>query len=133
MPYKEEYQKHEKHYREYQREWRKRNKQYSTEYRRQHPEQTEIDNKKGKMIQRFGSAEQYEKAIGKNEGHCALCNSKATEVHHVDGRSTRSLSPIQRKEINNDLNNLLPVCKPCHGWLHRTKQLSYLGLARKEE
>lgn len=127
MPYREEYQKRKEYYRKWNAQWRKRNRQYFIEYRKEHGEQAKTWNKTAKTKERFGSVERYEKAIGKNEGYCALCNDKATEVHHTDGQSTRSLSPIPRKQINNDLSNLLPVCKACHGWLHRMKQLNSLG------
>lgn len=38
---------------------------------------------------------------------CEICSSKSTEIHHVHARS-------KRKDLLNDINNLMAVCRKCH-------------------
>jgi len=115
--------------REYMRLWHIRNKdrlresrrEYQKEWHRQwnakHPERKkEIDRKAGRK-RRFGSVTRYKEAMMKYEGECAFaCGRQAEMVHHRDGKSIRNSTS---KEINNNLDNLLPLCIGCHTWLHK--------------
>ena len=38
---------------------------------------------------------------------CECCSSRASEIHHIHARS-------QRKDLLNDINNLMAVCRKCH-------------------
>ena len=38
---------------------------------------------------------------------CELCGTKATEIHHIEARSLR-------KDLLNDVTNLMAVCRNCH-------------------
>lgn len=55
--------------------------------------------------------------------HCARCNKKATQVHHVAGRVGGLLT---------DVTNFLPVCSPCHIWItENSKEAIELGLSKR--
>ena len=51
------------------------------------------------------------KVLKANNYQCAICNDKATEIHHKDGSKS-----------NHDIKNLLPVCHKCHMKLHTQKK-----------
>lgn len=38
---------------------------------------------------------------------CEICSKPATEIHHVLARS-------KRKDLENDITNLMAVCRNCH-------------------
>lgn len=38
---------------------------------------------------------------------CEICNSKCVDVHHIHARS-------QRKDLLNNINNLMGLCRKCH-------------------
>jgi 5-methylcytosine-specific restriction endonuclease McrA len=38
---------------------------------------------------------------------CEICNSKCVDIHHIHARS-------QRRDLLNDINNLMAVCRDCH-------------------
>lgn len=38
---------------------------------------------------------------------CEICNSKAVDIHHIENRS-------HRKDLENDINNLMALCRKCH-------------------
>ena len=38
---------------------------------------------------------------------CEICGSKAIDIHHIQARS-------QRKDLENDISNLMAVCRICH-------------------
>ena len=106
--------------REYRRKWREKNPGY---YKGWYIENTERQlgyDKKQKQKYRFGSMERYEQAFSKYDGWCAFaCDKEAVLVHHLDGKSVRN-SP--RKEVDNNLSNLLPLCNSCHSKLHNPKK-----------
>ena len=127
---------------DYAREWRVNNREKIREYDRgwaaNHPEKmrekcrkrtanySEKQQKEAKARatkNHFGSLERYEEAFFKYDGWCAFaCDDKAELVHHLDGKSVNN-SP--REEVDNSLQNLLPLCRSCHMRLHHPK-----GIAR---
>lgn len=38
---------------------------------------------------------------------CEICGSRSTEIHHIKNRS-------HRKDLENDIVNLMAVCRTCH-------------------
>ena len=38
---------------------------------------------------------------------CEICSNRATEIHHILNRS-------HRKDLENDITNLMAVCRSCH-------------------
>jgi 5-methylcytosine-specific restriction endonuclease McrA len=39
--------------------------------------------------------------------HCEVCGDKAIDIHHIQARS-------KRKDMENDITNLMAVCRICH-------------------
>lgn len=73
-----------------------------------------------KIVSSFGNIRRYLEAFYKYDGLCAFgCGAEAYLVHHLDGKNVRN-SKID--QVNNDLDNLLPLCNPCHTSLHRVAQ-----------
>lgn len=67
----------------------------------------------------YGSEERYNQGMLKYEGECAFaCGKEAKLVHHIDGKNI--LNSL-KEEVNNDLSNLLPLCRGCHNWVHNKK------------
>jgi hypothetical protein len=56
-----------------------------------------------------------EKCLSQKINTCYACGTADEKlvVHHIDG-----------DEHNDDLDNLVPMCKPCHGKLHTSKSLN---------
>ena len=118
---------------EYQRIWRSRNPGYYKRWRKNHREflrQWRIDNrglikerrKNTKATERFGSLERYEEAMLKYDGWCAFaCDKEAEMVHHLDGKRVHNSSG---EDIDNTLENLLPLCISCHSKLHLRKDFT---------
>jgi len=95
--------------REYQRKWQENNREKIQEYCRNQMKDIEVKH-------RFGSVERYEEAMLKYDGWCAFaCDKKAEMIHHLDGKSIHNSS---RKDVDNSLKNLLPLCRSCHAKLH---------------
>lgn len=68
------------------------------------------------LKRKCGSVERHNEAMQKYDGWCAFaCDREAYLVHHMDGKNIFN-SP--KREVNNDLSNLLPLCNSCHAWLH---------------
>lgn len=79
------------------------------------------------LKRRCGSVERYNEAMQKYNGECVFaCDRQAGIVHHMDGKNTWNSS---KEEVNNDLSNLLPLCKFCHSWLHKTRRQIKFALA----
>lgn len=98
---------------------RKKALAYAMEYRKEHPMQ------ECNLRFRFGTVENYMEAMRKYDGWCAFaCDKKSELVHHLDGKSSYNSF---KQDINNNLQNLLPLCRSCHGWLH-TRQYAIRGL-----
>jgi 5-methylcytosine-specific restriction endonuclease McrA len=38
---------------------------------------------------------------------CEICQKKAVDIHHIEARS-------KRKDLENDIGNLMAVCRECH-------------------
>lgn len=38
---------------------------------------------------------------------CEVCNKTAVDIHHIEARS-------KHKELLNDINNLMALCRDCH-------------------
>ena len=38
---------------------------------------------------------------------CEICDNKSVDIHHIEARS-------QRKDLENDITNLMAVCRNCH-------------------
>jgi 5-methylcytosine-specific restriction endonuclease McrA len=38
---------------------------------------------------------------------CEICGKKAVDIHHIEARS-------KRKDLENDITNLMAVCRECH-------------------
>lgn len=57
---------------------------------------------------------------------CECCGSKAVDIHHIENRS-------HRKDLENDINNIMALCRNCHekygdkkqymDWLKETHQI----------
>ena len=112
---------------EYRTGWQANHREHLNEYYRKwmvnHPEhrgRVSKYNKEWKVTNHFGSLERYEEAMLKYDGWCAFaCDKEAKLVHHLDGKSVRN-SP--RQDVDNSLQNLLPLCRSCHTRLHHTKR-----------
>ena len=50
------------------------------------------------------------KVLERDNYTCQLCGIEANEVHHKDG----SGSNVLHKEMNNNMNNLVILCRKCH-------------------
>lgn len=50
------------------------------------------------------------KVLARDNCICQICGKDAQEVHHLDGTGSNR----KRKEMNNNLNNLITVCHRCH-------------------
>lgn len=46
---------------------------------------------------------------------CEICSSRATEIHHILNRS-------HRKDLENDITNLMAICRSCHNEFGDKKQ-----------
>jgi hypothetical protein len=46
---------------------------------------------------------------------CGVCQQGATEIHHINGRTNERLL---------DTKYFLPVCRPCHRWIHANPEAS---------
>ena len=112
---------------EYLKKWQADHREHLNEYYRkrlathsEYREQARRRNKKWVAANHFGSLERYEEAMNKYDGWCAFaCDKKAGLVHHLDGKSVRN---SLREEVDNSLQNLLPLCRGCHARLHNTKR-----------
>lgn len=38
---------------------------------------------------------------------CATCGKRAVDIHHIETRK-------RRKDLENDINNLIALCRECH-------------------
>lgn len=123
-------------------EWWKRNtergKQYNRQYYADHKKECYTRHKAWELRNRdkmlrykiifniksyFGSVLRYQEALQMYEGDCAFaCGNKAEMVHHRDGNSIRN---SREGPVINILNNLLPLCKACHAWLHKPAKRRY--------
>lgn len=64
----------------------------------------------------------YMKAFGYDESSfipCELCGAKATDIHHVQPRSKFG---SKRKEEQDELENLIALCRICHEFAHSGKR-----------
>ena len=57
-------------------------------------------------------------ALIRDKFKCRNCGREATIVHHIDESRQYGDSPLTEKQINNKLNNLLSLCRPCHAEIH---------------
>jgi 5-methylcytosine-specific restriction endonuclease McrA len=60
----------------------------------------------------------YYKAFGYTEGDvilCEHCKAVACDIHHVEPRSSFGST---RKDEQDDVNNLVAVCRECHDAAH---------------
>jgi len=74
-------------------------------------------NTKAKTRQRFG-IDSREDFIKQRGGKCQNCGNKnSLVIHHIDqkGRNVQNLG----QQPNNDISNLMVVCKSCHTGFHR--------------
>lgn len=95
------------------------NKKWMKKWRNNYPDRSKEIAIKMERRRRFGSVKRYNEAMLKYEGECAFaCGRQAQSVHHIDGKSIHN-SP--KDQINNNLENLLPLCNSCHMWLHHLK------------
>ena len=115
------------HCKECQNTWFKKNPDYSKKWRKENPDYSKKWRKKIKdkyglgvgTVSRFGfklSLEVYEKCKKK----CEICGCENDlTIHHKDGKGrnyeNRGLEP------NNSLDNLIVLCRSCHGSLHGKK------------
>lgn len=64
-----------------------------------------------------------EKCIREKGNDCFLCDSpEEIEVHHIDG-----------DRQNNDIDNLIPVCKDCHNNIHNSQTSIHKEWSEKYE
>ena len=103
------------------RQWHKANSERTKEchrlWREANPERTKEMSRNAGKKHAFGSLERYEEAFYKYDGFCAFaCGKEAKLVHHMDGKSIHN-----KYEPNNNLSNLLPLCRACHMQLHKSK------------
>lgn len=47
---------------------------------------------------------------------CELCTERASEIHHIDSSF--------RGKRNDDANNLIALCRPCHENVHKHNKFS---------
>jgi len=55
--------------------------------------------------------------LARDNNQCQSCGSKKVVIHHKDGSGIKK-NKISGIKINNDLNNLICLCHPCHMKLH---------------
>jgi hypothetical protein len=72
----------------------------------------ELDVKRSRKY-RFGRSDLSE-VFNKFNGCCKFCGVKAEVIHHIDGNG----DPRDKKTLNNDIDNLMPLCRACHARLH---------------
>lgn len=119
------YQKHRSKILEYQRKYRQENKIKISEYRAIYREKNRENWSEYGKVYLFGSLSRYLEALQKYDGQCAFgCENLAQLVHHMDGKSVRNST---KDQINNELDNLLPLCRPCHAALHAKNELRKNG------
>jgi len=53
----------------------------------------------------------------KFNGKCNDCGNVAEVIHHIDGNG----NPKNKKTLNNNIDNLLPLCRSCHFYRHFRK------------
>ena len=46
---------------------------------------------------------------------CEVCGLRAVDIHHIEARK-------KRKDLENDINNLMALCRDCHHELGDRKQ-----------
>lgn len=82
------------------------------------------------VIKKFGSNKLWnqirdlgrpkEEILKLHNYQCQNCHSKEKlEIHHRDGKGAN----VPRKEKNNNLDNLMVLCKNCHIKLHKNSEL----------
>lgn len=59
------------------------------------------------------------KAIEKTGGKCALCGDNFTDIHHINPISSGG---------NDDIENLIPLCKGCHLKAHNNTYTKIYGI-----
>lgn len=59
---------------------------------------------------RFGGVK--EKILKRDNFQCRICSSEKICVHHIDGTN------YLKKNVNNELENLITLCNSCHHKLH---------------
>jgi hypothetical protein len=72
----------------------------------------EQDNKR-KHKYRFGTNDLSE-IFKRFDGKCKFCGVKAQVIHHIDGNG----DPRDKSTLNNNIDNLIPLCRACHAKLH---------------
>lgn len=62
----------------------------------------------------------WKRALDRDDRTCQQCGDKPEQVHvhHIDGRGS-ALPPEQQ---NNELDNLITLCVPCHARTHRERE-----------
>ncbi len=66
------------------------------------------------IIRRFGR--DPKEVFRKDNWNCQRCGSKDDlTIHHIDGQGRNSKNP------NNDINNLITLCRKCHSSIHGKK------------
>jgi len=118
---------------EYKREWYLKNKErmqklqkeryqlnkaryllLSKAYQAKHLEQTRRYKRINKDRGRFGGNRQ--RVLERDNFECQLCASdEQIVIHHIDGTTNRK----SQKNANNDLSNLITLCRKCHLRVHR--------------
>jgi len=77
---------------------------------------------------------QYTKVYLKHFGYCKddvipceVCGLKAVDIHHIEARS-------KRKDLENDITNLMALCRCCHVLFGDKKQFKeYLNEVHKNK
>lgn len=67
----------------------------------------------------------YFKAFGYDESSfiaCEICGGDATDIHHVEPRSSFG---SKRKSERDHVNNLVALCRQCHNMVHGDASRSY--------
>jgi hypothetical protein len=72
----------------------------------------EMDHKR-KHKYRFGVNDLSE-IFNRFNGKCKFCGVKAQVIHHIDGNG----DPRNKETLNNNIDNLMPLCRACHARLH---------------
>ena len=72
----------------------------------------EQDNKR-KHKYRFGRTDLLE-ILNRFNGACKFCGVEAQVIHHIDGNG----DPRDKSTLNNNIDNLIPLCRACHARLH---------------
>jgi len=111
---KQYYADHKEHERQLCQKWYEANRdseiEKNLEYRRQNRKLFEWYHDKD----RFNG---MRKVIQNRNGNkCQICKTKEKlTVHHIDGRGYKS---VDKDSVNNDVENLITLCSPCHKALH---------------